>query len=183
MHHWAWRGVLARFGVDLPWMAYAERCIGQGLPSIVRNLAEFSAGSVSSEALMEEYPRKDRAYRVRMLETPPVYEETVALLAEIRLPMAVVTSNGREEIEPILNALSIHNRFSAFVFREDVTRHKPDPAPYIRAAQLLNAINPLVVEDSEAGCLAALAAGFEWVKIQHPRSMATSVRKKLGLSK
>ena len=182
VHHWAWYAILTRFGVKLPWEAYAEQCIGQSLPSIVSRLAQFSAGSASVEVLWEEYPRKERMYRRRMLEEPPVHPETVSLLNEISLPMAVVTSNARPEVEPILVAVGIHRHFRAFIFREDVARHKPAPDPYLAAAKLLNAWNPLVVEDSDAGCSSARTAGFRLVRIADPRSVASAVRTELGLS-
>jgi beta-phosphoglucomutase len=66
IHHWAWRAVLARYGAALSWDAYAQRCIGKSLPSIVQGLSEISAGSISVEALFDEYAAKAAAYRTRM---------------------------------------------------------------------------------------------------------------------
>jgi HAD superfamily hydrolase (TIGR01509 family) len=69
--------------------------------------------------------------------------------------------------------------FQAFVFREDVSRPKPDPEPYLKAAALLGARKPLVVEDSDAGIEAGKAAGFDTLRVDNPGRMPELVRDRL----
>jgi sugar-phosphatase len=58
---------------------------------------------------------------------------------------------------------------------------KPAPDPYLRAAELLGAKNPLVVEDSDAGVASGKAAGFEVLRISGAATAADEVRAYLDL--
>jgi HAD superfamily hydrolase (TIGR01509 family) len=84
-------------------------------------------------------------------------------------------------VEPILEACGLRGHFEVAVFGEDVTRHKPDPEPYRKAAGLLGISRALVVEDSEAGVASGRAAGFDVLRIPDPHEMAALVRRRLSL--
>jgi HAD superfamily hydrolase (TIGR01509 family) len=58
---------------------------------------------------------------------------------------------------------------------------KPAPDPYLHAAELLGAENPLVVEDSAAGEASGLAAGFEVLRVTSAESVPGDLRTLLGL--
>jgi HAD superfamily hydrolase (TIGR01509 family) len=81
----------------------------------------------------------------------------------------------------VLIAGGLMERLDTTVFGDDVTRHKPDPEPYLKAASLLGVTRALVVEDSEAGQASGLAAGFDVVRIPTPDQTAELVRRHLGL--
>jgi HAD superfamily hydrolase (TIGR01509 family) len=180
VHHWAWSEILARYGVELPWASYCARCVGKDLGAVMEALAAINPASLSVEALRSDYPRKAALYQARMLESPPFFDQTIQLVKELNLPLAIVSSNSREGVEPILRAMDIFDCFSAGVFSGDVARAKPAPDPYLRAAELLGAKNPLVIEDSEAGCLSAEAAGFDFVRVDSPALVATRLRQTLN---
>src|SRR5207249_12259483 len=93
--------------------------------------------------------------------------------------VAVVTSSGRLEVEPVLDRAGIRRHLGALVFGEDVQRHKLAPDPYLLAAARLGAVRPLVVEDSIAGVASARAAGFDVVQVASPSEVAPMVRWKL----
>src|SRR5262249_22530387 len=61
-------------------------------------------------------------------------------------------------------------------------RHKPAPDPYLRAAELLSAVRPLVLEDSEAGVASGRAAGFEVLVIPNAAQTAELLRRRLSAS-
>ncbi|WP_242403239.1 HAD family hydrolase [Asaia platycodi] len=66
-----------------------------------------------------------------------------------------------------LRHVGIYERFDAIVTRDDVTRGKPDPEPYLRAAAAIG-IDPaycLAVEDSHNGARAAHAAGIRVIVV------------------
>jgi len=78
-----------------------------------------------------------------------------------RVPVALVSAALREEIEAVLGAAGIRDCFSAVVAQDDITRGKPDPEPYLRAAELLG-IEPhelVAFEDTDVGVASAKAAG------------------------
>jgi sugar-phosphatase len=74
---------------------------------------------------------------------------------------AVVTSGGRELAAQRLAAVGVPAP-GALVTGDDVERGKPDPEPYLRAAELLGvpAAECVVVEDAPAGVLAGKRAGM-----------------------
>jgi HAD superfamily hydrolase (TIGR01509 family) len=98
----------------------------------------------------------------------------------MRMRLAVVSSSGRDEIEPVLTANGIRERFGALVCREDVTEYKPAPAPYLKAAELLQVTRALVVEDSQAGIASGRAAGFEVLEIPAAERMPELLRQRLS---
>ena len=104
-----------------------------------------------------------RRYNELVADGSTVSAETrdaVRLAAE-RLPVAVVSSAYRTEIEPVLHASGLFDLFSVVVSLDDVTRGKPDPQPYQLAATRLE-IDPgelVVFEDTAVGVTAAKRAG------------------------
>ena len=93
--------------------------------------------------------------------------------------MAVVSGSTRESVTKSLEILGLLDRFDALVCAEDYTRSKPDPEPFLVAAQRLGVApaDCLVFEDTEMGVQAATAAGMASVKILQPwerRLTATS---------
>jgi HAD superfamily hydrolase (TIGR01509 family) len=90
------------------------------------------------------------------------------LLAEVRsagIPHALVTSSERPIMDAVLRQLGVG--FTATVCADDVTRGKPDPEPYLRAALLLSA-DPracVALEDSPNGVASAEAAGCRLIAV------------------
>ncbi len=90
----------------------------------------------------------------------PGTDVLLAAIAELGLHWAVVTSADRRLAAARLGAAGIAP--PVLLTAEDVDRGKPDPAAYLRAAELLG-LPPeacLVVEDAEAGVTAGRAAGM-----------------------
>jgi beta-phosphoglucomutase len=110
-------------------------------------------------------------YMDRVSDGSTVDEETRAAIrfAAARVPLALVSVSMRREIDPILDATGLGESFTAIISREDVTRGKPAPDGYLRAAELLG-VEPqhmAVVEDTAVGVDAALAAGAKVVGLTH----------------
>lgn len=86
--------------------------------------------------------------------------EAVRWAAE-RVPVAVVSAALRDEIEPVLQSAGLRNLFAVVLSQDDVTRGKPDPQPYLLAAERLGvaAAELLVFEDTDVGVASAKAAG------------------------
>jgi len=165
--HWeCWREVLAPLGIELPWDVYCANCIGVIDTDMLSFLASLGPAG-TSEALRPHYPKKKELFRTRVLEATPCAAETVELVRSLTdYRLAVVSSSGRQEVEPVLERAGIHECFAAMVFGGDVERHKPAPDPYLLAASRLGVKRPLVVEDSEAGVASAQAAGFDVVRVR-----------------
>ena len=76
------------------------------------------------------------------------------------LPTALVTSTGRRLVEVALDTLGREN-FDAVVVGDEVKAQKPDPEPYLTAADLLGVpiTDCVAIEDSPTGVASAVASG------------------------
>ena len=96
---------------------------------------------------------------------PGVQELVRRLHGEFRL--AIASNSWREDIETVVGALGVADRFRVLVGKQDVERHKPDPQIYLLAASRLG-LPPAactVVEDSVLGIQAAKAAGVRCIAV------------------
>jgi HAD superfamily hydrolase (TIGR01509 family) len=95
------------------------------------------------------------------LETMPGAVPLLDDLSARGLPHAVATSSGPDFAADVLGRVGIRDRFAFVLTSADVVRGKPDPEIYRTAASRLDVAPDamLVLEDSEAGCRAAVAAG------------------------
>jgi HAD superfamily hydrolase (TIGR01509 family) len=101
------------------------------------------------------------------LEPMPGAVALVESLARRGLPRGVATSSGPEFAHDVLSRVGLRDRFGFVLTSADVTHGKPHPEIYERAAARLH-VTPsqmLVLEDSENGCRAAVAAGAAVVAV------------------
>jgi beta-phosphoglucomutase len=181
--HWAcWAEVLATLGVTLEWEYYRDLCIGIDDRDMLRTMAAQADPPRDWESLWAQYPAKRELFRTRTMEAPPFQPGLSEFLEELRseYKLAVVTSSGRTEIEPLLEIGGLRRYFDTLVCAGDTSRHKPAPDPYLLAAQRLRARTALVVEDSAAGIASGRAAGFEVVAIQSPAEVPQLVGRRLS---
>lgn len=88
----------------------------------------------------------------------------VALLDSLernQIPKGIATSSRRSFVKRVLGTFGFEPRFSPILTAEDITHGKPHPEIYFKAADRLG-VPPeemLVLEDSQNGCRAAVAAG------------------------
>lgn len=96
----------------------------------------------------------------------PGAKDLVALVAGSAVPSALVTSTERRLVDLAISGIGLDG-FDLSVAGDEVEANKPDPAPYVRAARLLD-VDParcLVFEDSAVGVASALAAGCVTVAV------------------
>lgn len=106
------------------------------------------------------------------LQPMPGLVELLAALDQRGLPKAIATSSRRSFVERVLGMFDYQQRFRPILTSEDIVQGKPHPEIYLRAAEELN-LSPaemLVLEDSENGCRAAVAAGAVTVAVPGPHS-------------
>jgi len=181
--HWAcWSEVLQPFGVALEWEYYRDHGIGIDDKEMLRMLAALANPPLDWRVLFAEYPKKKELFRRRALADPPFLPALDGFLESLHgdYKLAVVTSSARAEIDPLLAAGGLRDHFDALVGAEDVTRYKPDPEPYRKAAELVGARTALVVEDSAAGLASGKAAGFAVLAISEPASVPEMVKRRLA---
>ncbi len=87
--------------------------------------------------------------------------ELLDALERAAIPKGICTSSSRRLLTVVLSRFQAEPRFQFTLTAEDIVSGKPHPEIYLKAAQRL-AVAPqemLVLEDSEAGCRSAAAAG------------------------
>ncbi len=103
--------------------------------------------------------------RAGRVEIRPGASELLAAVAAAGLPYALVTSSERPLAEAVLAGTGF--RFPVTVCGDDVPTAKPDPAPYLLAAKLLDVAPEgcVALEDSPNGVASATAAGCAVVAV------------------
>jgi len=102
----------------------------------------------------------------------------LAALEQAGIPKAVATSSGREFVHDVLGRCDLLKRFQFILTAEDVVEGKPNPEIYLTAAERFE-IEPrqmLVLEDSQNGCNAAVAAGALTVAVPGGHSLRHNFR-------
>ncbi len=181
LHYDVWCEVLAPWGFKMDWDVYVRECVGISDRLMIERFCQAQTPPLDFEEIYAQYPRKKERFSERMIEVMPFPEATVTLLRELELPLAVVSSSGRNEVEPPLIHAGIRDLFGALVCGLEAGKLKPEPDPYLLGAKLLEARNPLVVEDSEAGEKSGRAAGFTVLRVASPNEVAPRLRQMLGL--
>lgn len=175
VHYECWQEVLEPFGLSMSWEDYCENCIGVSDRAMIERMAQVAG--IDFDTLYAQYPKKKELLRQRLVEEPPMDPRVREWLLEFeRLPMGLVTSSYRAEVEPVLEALKVKSCFKAAVYGDEVKKLKPHPEPYWTAAGMLNSKEPLVFEDSDAGILSASSAGFVVIRVLDPEDLPDLLR-------
>jgi HAD superfamily hydrolase (TIGR01509 family) len=164
LHFEAYARLLGPFGKSVDHATYKTRMMGFTNDSIMTWLFP-AADSVERKALAD---RKETLFRERAkagIVRARGLDELLDWAAGLRLKTAVVTNAPRENAELMLNALGLDTRFDALVIGDELPRGKPDPLPYARALEILNAASTqaMAFEDSASGVASAAGAGVETI--------------------
>ncbi|MFG1796009.1 HAD family hydrolase [Nocardia sp. NPDC049149] len=101
------------------------------------------------------------------LTTKPGAIELLDALEAGGVPKAIATSSSRDRADHHLQLAGIADRFDVVVTRQDVSKGKPNPEPYLKAMGALggDVETTLALEDSTNGLRAAVAAGLRCILI------------------
>jgi beta-phosphoglucomutase len=184
VHFECWQEILQGYDLDLDWSTYREHGIGVSDRKLLALICGRAQRPAELERLIGEFPRKKDLFRSRMLERQPFPAELFQLLPELGdYHLALVTSSGETEVEPVLEKAGLRRFFHAVVYGGDVQHHKPAPDPYLLAIEKLQVRGGLAIEDSNAGETSARAAGLDVLRVATPAEMPALLRRRLGLVK
>ena len=163
-----------------------ERLRGVSRMESLEILLERAKRSYTPAEKEEMASRKNGYYR-RLLETLtaddllPGAAKTLAALKARKIKVAVASSSRNAGL--ILRRIGLENAFDAVVDGNDISRSKPDPEVFVKAAQRLG-LAPcrcLVVEDAVAGVEAAMAAKMPVLAVGYAASDARATFRASGL--
>jgi HAD superfamily hydrolase (TIGR01509 family) len=157
--------VMARLGAE--WTPeHQVHLVGGSMERTLDYMLAISGSGVAAETVQEwmvtgMIERLSKGVRVM----PGASELLDALRAE-GVPVGLVTSSMKEIAEAVLKGFG-RDRFDLIITAADVERTKPDPEPYLTAAERLGVepVRCVVLEDSPNGVAAATAAGCAVVAV------------------
>ncbi len=179
LHSETFRRVLAEEGVFLPGADHYDRFLG------INDRAGFAlafagAGRKASAAEIAALVERKSAYYTSRLDEVKPFPGIVELVPALsnRCPLAIASGGHAAEIDAVLRAHGLRDRFLAVVSADEVKRSKPAPDPFLGALRALRRatraratnLSPaecLVIEDSIQGIRGAKAAGMQCLAVAH----------------
>ena len=171
MYQHSWQRACAELGFDLDDDAYAV-LVGRPTADCEEELIARFGPQFPLRAFRSHWPRLWHALAAdHGIPCKPGLQELLALLGERRVPYAVATSSDAGFTQFSLDHAGLAGQFELIVTGDQVPNGKPAPDIYLEAARRLGR-SPhacLAVEDSDAGVLAASAAGLITVCVPDSR--------------
>ena len=167
LHYVAWSQALGEWGCKFP----EERFYELGGVPIVEIIELIGREQGIEMPIARVAKRKEELYfefLPKLKCVPEVLEHME--LQRGRIPFAVVSGSTRDSVEASLRAIGLLERFAVLVCAGDYAKSKPDPEPFLIAAERLG-VSPgscLVFEDTQVGLDAATAAGMASVRVPPP---------------
>ena len=127
--------------------------------------AQAKAAGIDDDTLARVRGVRNAYYQEYLRNEPIEIDGVLAALADLsqHVRMAIVTTSKRQDFELIHRDRDITRYMDFVLVRDDYTRAKPDPEPYLVALARFGAEKheALVVEDSARGLRSAVAAGID----------------------
>ena len=139
-----------------------SRLNGPKLTEIVALLKRWHMLPPSEEVLLCQYMQRIHEHYSC---TPLVdgVKDALGILAALGIPAAIATASVRKEVMEILAREGLLDAFALIVTGDEVKEAKPSAAIYLQIKTYFPGRRCIVLEDSENGMKAALAAGLESV--------------------
>jgi hypothetical protein len=163
-HVEAWLLFCERNGIPLTKEVFYKELNGMNSKDTFEWFYKKEMTRAEVEVLEEE---KELLYREFYAEHRKPAKGLLTFLHDLRsrgIKTALATSAGPGNIDFIVDGLGIRDQFDAIIGGAEVTKGKPDPEIYIKAAALVG-VSPadcIVIEDSLQGIASGQAAGA-WV--------------------
>ncbi|TCV93652.1 phosphoglycolate phosphatase [Biostraticola tofi] len=155
---------LTELGFPAPGQQRVSTWIGNGADILVERALAWAGVEPDPQQQLQTRQRFDRHYADTVDAGSTLFpgvERTLAQLASLHLPMAVVTNKPTPFVAPLLASLNIDRYFSLIIGGDDVVAKKPHPAPlYLVLGTLGLYVDQLLfVGDSRNDIMAARSAG------------------------
>jgi len=168
----AWRNFCKKYGFDLSEDDLIHHVFGR----INSDTLTYLFGENLSEEDFDKYvEEKESMYREIFVPHIKPVKGLIELLDELRsknIKRAIATSAYQKNVDFVLSNIGAKDYFDVIVMDSDVTKGKPHPEVYLKAAEKIQ-IEPekcVVFEDSLSGIKSAKAAGMKVIALTttHP---------------
>ncbi len=154
--------LLARYGINLTPEEITAKYAGRRTADFfVELLKEKGAKGYNVDELMKEKWERATALLDELKAIPGV----IKLIKEANsynVPQAVASASGKKYVDAVLTKLGVINYFKAIITGDQVSKGKPDPEIFLKAASAMS-VKPndcVVVEDGRSGMTGAKKAGM-----------------------
>jgi beta-phosphoglucomutase len=175
-HLAAFQDVLAGTGLTLSAGDYYDRYMGYDDVGTLRALGRDQGRPLDDGEIRRLVAAKAGRFEARVHDGNVLFPGAVACIERLAAvaPLSIASGALHAEIDAILTAAGVRDRFHAIVGADDVPRSKPAPDTYQRAVELLGAAGVdaepstcVAIEDTVWGIEAAHAAGLPCVALTH----------------
>jgi beta-phosphoglucomutase len=168
-HYQAWKKLADRLGIEFD-EKINDRLRGVSRMASLEIILEKSARAYSDAEKESFAAEKNDAYRALLenMGKSDVSEEVRDTLSELRARGVLLAIGSSSRNTPlILEKTGMKQYFDVVSDGNNITRSKPDPEVFLKAAQFLNLApaDCLVVEDAVAGIDAGFSGGFRTAAI------------------
>jgi beta-phosphoglucomutase family hydrolase len=166
-HLETWKKYLENIGRDISEEEYNANINGRTNKDVIRYIFNKE---MSDEEVLKYSLEKEALYReVYLPFIKPVNGliELLEILEEKKIPMAIATSGIQPNIDFMFENIPIKKYFKIVVNSSHITKGKPNPEIYLKAASILETEpeNCLVFEDAVVGINAAKSAGMKVIAL------------------
>jgi HAD superfamily hydrolase (TIGR01509 family) len=158
----AWDDAVAALGVDFDFTLIAPM-VGRNFRDCTTLIVDRHGPDFPTAALMHAWHvAYDAIVEREGIAIKPGLLDLLDWLEAEGIPKAVATSTRRDRAQAKLAQTALLSRFVAVIGGDEVARGKPEPDIFLAAADRMGeeAARCIVLEDSEPGIRAALAAGM-----------------------
>ena len=148
----SWIKVFEKYGYTMKKEIYLD-VMGTGRENVKRVFKEIFGENLPIEEMYKEKDIELFKEIEENLETKEGALELLTYLKENNYKIALATSGERKRMEKQMKKADFIKFFDALVTKEDVTKNKPNPDIFLKAAEKIN-VKPeecMVIEDSFAG--------------------------------
>lgn len=138
----------------------ARHFVGRSLDQCMKMIAGVYGREPRQDFLARYRPRRDAALRQHLKPVEGIRE----VLQQLQLPHCVASNSRAEKIHEMLEITGLSAYFDGQVFSAaDMGKPKPAPDVYLQAAADMGHLPSacLVIEDTDVGVTAAVAAGMQ----------------------
>ena len=145
-----------------------EFLIGTTIDETWRQLKRLRILPLPTETYLSRYDAIVRQLMIEELAPQPGVRELLETCSRRGLPKAVASSSLHKWVDLKLRAIGLEGAFEVVLGGDDVSRGKPEPDIYLKAAERLG-IPPgecIAIEDSPIGIAAAVSAGTYTIAVR-----------------
>ncbi len=168
-HFLAWRKLANSVGVDFT-ETQNEQLKGVSRVKSLEKILAWGNIELPEDTFMELMAKKNDDYvsHVYQMDESEILPDVVKVLSYLQSKaQPIALGSASQNARTILTKVNLHDRFDAIVDGTNVTKAKPDPEVFLRAAELIK-VQPehcIVFEDSVSGVKAANIANMTSIGI------------------